>query len=342
MKKIISLIILAFIITSTFGQNAKASINFNKNIEFLGYIIELVDPGENDINHPVRKIIHQFPEDLKQPTLNEILQIAGNIDYSTLIHLMYYLPQFPLAKDYTVSNNLAAHLNYTSKEDYIILNLLVQKTNAFYKVSNFKKVWKGLSNERKKVTQFIKNNKPSNELFHQMEIFYGKEFKEYNIIPSLTLWSAGFGVNDSKKNTANFILGPLKKNYDFNHKTDFLNLTIHEFGHSFVNSIVLENSTTIKKSEKLFTTIKESMKRQGYSNWSTCLIEHFVRAGEIIINEQLGNLDTSNNLLNTYSKERNFKYLPFIVNQLKEYRLKKGFNYKNSVKKTIEDLEYIN
>jgi len=339
MRTIVTIIVLIVFNTFSFGQKEKVTVDFNKNIEFLGYIIDLVDPADNDVNHPIRKIIHQYPEDLKQPDLGEILQIAANIDYSTLIHLMYFLPEFPLDNNYEVPNSLKTLLGYTSKQDGKTLDLLVHKTNSFYKVSKFEQVWNHLSAERKKVTQFIRDNKPKEEVFHYMEAFYGKEFRKYHIIPSLTIWTAGFGVNDSEKNMANFVLGPLRKNYEFDHKQDFLNLTIHEFGHSFVNSVVAANSSTINESEKLFIPLKESMTRQGYSNWLTCLIEHFVRAGEVIVNEQLGNKKASEDLLKEYSEDRDFQYLSFIVEQLKKYRIQENYSYSDAVQKVIEDLK---
>lgn len=339
MRTTVTFIVLALFNILAFGQEERVTVDFNKNIEFLGYIIELVDPADNDVNHPIRKMIHQYPEDIKQPVLGEILQTGENIDYSTLIHMMYFLPEFPLDTNYEVPNSLKILLGYTSEQDGKTLNLLVQKTNNFYKVSKFEQVWNNLLEERKKVTQFIRDNKPKKEVFHYMEAFYGKEFRKYHIIPSLTIWTAGFGVNDSGKNTANFVLGPLRKNYEFDHKQDFLNLTIHEFGHSFVNSVVAANSSTINESEKLFIPLKESMTRQGYSNWLTCLIEHFVRAGEVIVNEQLGNKKASEDLLKAYSKDRDFRYLSFIVKQLKKYRVQENYTYSVSVQKVIEDLK---
>lgn len=339
MRTRVSFITFVLFYILTYGQEQKVTVDFNKNIEFLGYVIELVDPADNDLNHPIRKIIHQYPEDLKQPSLGEILQIGKNIDYSTLIHLMYFLPEFPLENNYKVPNSLKTSLGYTFEQDGIKLDLLVQKTNEFYNVSKYEQVWNNLLKERIKVTQFIEDNKPSKELFQYMEGFYGKEFQKYHIIPSLTLWNAGFGINDTKNHTANFVLGPLRKNYEFDHKQYFLNLTIHEFGHSFVNSVVEDNAATIHETEKLFMPLKESMTRQGYSDWLTCIIEHFVRAGEVIINEQLGNKKASKELSEVYVKDKNYRYLPFIVKQLKKYRYEENHNYVVSVQKVIEDLK---
>ena len=59
---------------------------------------------------------------------------------------------------------------------------------------------------------------------------------------------------------------------------------IHEFGHSFVNPVVDSiPPVDISKTERLFEPIKSAMEKQGYNTWKTCLYEHFVRAGEVVI-----------------------------------------------------------
>lgn len=331
-----------FIIQFNSQSQQKVSINFNKNIELYGYIIELVDPADNDPNHRISKIIHQYPEDAQLESLGKLLEIAGNINYSTLTHLMYYLPKLPLTESFTFSDKIFKVLGYNSEQEKLKINALVNHLNSFYKTSNFEKVWNNLSQERKKVLQLLNKNSPSEKLFLKMERFYHKEFKSYQIVPSLTLWPAGFGVNDFLKNQANFIFGPLKKNYEFNHKQDYLNLTIHEFGHSFVNEVVLENTISIKETKNLFIPIKDNMTKQGYSDWTTCLIEHFVRAGEVIINEKLGNSAESASLLKKYIQDKKYIYLSFIVNKLKKYRIDEQLTYKTAVSKTINDLQLIN
>lgn len=339
MKTRITLIILCCT-SLALGQNKKTSVNFYKNVELLGYIIEIIDPAENDPSHPISKIIHQFPEDKQQKSLKELLQIASNIDYSTLIHLMYFLPEFPLDNNYQVHPLTAKKMGYNTDQEKKELNRLVALTNEFYLDSNFTKVWNQLTLKRQEIQDGIAENRPGRKLFKTMERFYGKKFFRYQFIPSLTLWSAGFGVKDSNKNRANFVFGPLQKNFEFGSKQEFRNLTIHEFGHSFVNPVVLNNSVKIQDTEKLYSPLKKSMTKQGYSNWTTCLIEHFVRASEIIINEELGDHDAAKTLLKNYAENRNFKYLSFIVQQLKTYRNQHRYAYEVAVSRTIGDLKH--
>ena len=130
----------------------------------------------------------------------------------------------------------------------------------------------------------------------------------------------------------------MKKNYVFKDK-GFQSLAIHEFGHSFANLIVLQHEVQIKRTEVLFKALERDMVLQGYSNWESCMIEHFVRAGEVIVMDQLGNQRKSKELLQDYRDNRKFIYIDFIIQKLKEYRFVKKFDYQQSVTATLTDLE---
>ena len=335
MRTITSFIFL-LVSLSIIGQR-KTTISFNKNIEFLGYIIEIADRQDNDPNHQISKIIHQFPGNTQQKVFSELLQIAANIDYSTLIHLAYYLPEFPLESDYSFPEELSNAFGYMTNEEY---NNMIQKLNDFYKFSQFEKIWNDLANEREKTITLINEMKPKDEFFDKMEWFYEKQFQHFNFSPSLTLWPAGFGLTDIEKSIANYIFGPIK-DFQFRNKQSFITHAIHEFGHSFVNAVVLQNAKEILNSSYLFESIEKDIKPQGYSNWETCVIEHFVRAGEVIINEELGHLDESEAVLKEYVNERKWIYLPFIIDKLKHYKLENKMSYKSAVAETIKDLKTI-
>lgn len=64
-------------------------------------------------------------------------------------------------------------------------------------------------------------------------------------------------------------------------------LTIHEFGHSFVNPVVdaLPDSL-FEQSASLFEPIRAAINEQGYNTWHVCVIEHFVRAVELVLSER--------------------------------------------------------
>ena len=77
------------------------------------------------------------------------------------------------------------------------------------------------------------------------------------------------------------------------------------------------------------------MADQGYNTWKASLYEHFVRAGEIIIAEKMGNLERAERLRYNYINKRSFKYIPDILNALKKYDRGAYDNYSETVKKGL-------
>ena len=66
-------------------------------------------------------------------------------------------------------------------------------------------------------------------------------------------------------------------------------VSVHEFGHSFVNPLVdaPDNSEYASLFSYLFRAIEDGMREQGYTDWITCVKEHIVRVGEIRISYML-------------------------------------------------------
>jgi hypothetical protein len=65
-------------------------------------------------------------------------------------------------------------------------------------------------------------------------------------------------------------------------KDAYLFTLVHEFNHSFVNSLIEKNEEAFKNNgERIFDQVKEKMYPQHYGNWKTVLYEALVRAAEI-------------------------------------------------------------
>ncbi|MEN2280597.1 DUF4932 domain-containing protein [Algoriphagus sp. SE2] len=329
----------AFLLWTLFccvGVHAQTiEIRFNKNIELLGYLIELGDPSENDPNHPISIAINQFPEDKNNPALAKLFELGETMDYSTLVQLMYRLPEFPHKEGMEYSDEILSSTAFDPK----LIQSIFEQVNQFSKLSHFDELWDNLEAARSATSSLLDERKPSMELITELERFYGQSYAAYEIVPSLTLWSgSGFGIRSQEENKATFVLGPLVKNYDFTSEV-FSSLTIHEFGHSFVNHIVEENSDIISKTSELFEEIESSMRQQGYTNWPTCVLEHFVRAGEVIIPELMGDHTTSQSNLQYHTIEKDFIYLEYLIDRLKEYRLNQGLLYSEAVSNTMKDFQ---
>ena len=315
--------------TPTKKLNNLVSIQFNKNIELVGYIIHLAEPEDNDPEHPITKELSKWSSNAKQPSLHKIYQLGGSLPYELFIQLFNELPLFPLPDNYTIPTSIAK--KYRSYTDSVTLSTLILEANQFYKTSNFEKIWSNLEVYRKETLKTLEGNAPSKQLLSTMEEFYQQDYDTYHIVPSLTIWPRvgwGFNTVTKQRKKANFVLGPLNKNFDFSNKAGFENLAIHEFGHSFVNHVVLSTSSgAIKATEKLYLPLKDKMTPQGYNNWETCVIEHFVRAGEILVPELLNEPFMNEALMKDYTEKRKFIYLPFIVDKMRDYRITQKVSY---------------
>ncbi|MBC2838347.1 DUF4932 domain-containing protein [Robiginitalea sp. SC105] len=338
MRTLVSLCAFSLIFMAE-AQPKPVEVRFVKNIEFFGYIIELGNPGDNDPDHPVSVAINQYPENRNNETLFEIFSLAGDMQYSSIINLMYHLPEFPLDPGYQLPIQRAMDLGFGSAEEIKAIRTLVNKVNSFYLESQFESIWTSLEPYRAATSGQLEELKPGGTFMEAMESYYGSTFDRYEIVPSLTLWpGGGWAVSSEGSGKATFILGPIRENYIFR-DAGFQTLALHEFGHSFVNHVVLRYGVQLQKTAELFNLVREDMVPQGYSNWKTCMIEHFVRAGEVLVMEQLGDTDRSSELLEDYRDNRKFLYLPFIVEKLRAYRLEGKHSYPEAVRATLSDLE---
>lgn len=342
MRLILSLILLIPVLLSPReeAQQRKVLIQFDKNIELVGYLIHLVDPDDNDPEHPITIELNKYPDDRHHPALANIFALAADLDYGTIIRLLYTLPDFPLSETYMIPDTMLTSLGFESASEHEEIRELITNVQQFSKESGFQKLWVNLKPFRDSTKVLIDENKPSHKLLKLMEEFYQQEFSNYYIIPSLTLWSGpGWGFR-SDSNTATFILGPLTKNYNYSDSDALQTLSIHEFGHSFVNATVLDYSQqVVTETSHLYESIKENMERQGYGNWSTSMVEHFVRSGEVILAEQIGNTNLKEKLLTEFVEDREFIYLPFIVDKLTHYRYQKELSYDDAVMLTLKDFQ---
>jgi hypothetical protein len=92
------------------------------------------------------------------------------------------------------------------------------------------------------------------------------------------------------------------------------------------------------QTELLFEPLKSKMSDQGYNTWKVCIYEHFVRAGEILIAEKLGDTDGAKRLHSEYEQDRKFVYIPAILVELKKYDKGTYKTYYDAVLGAMEEL----
>ena len=221
--------------------------------------------------------------------------------------------------------------------------------NEFYKKINFESYLQGNKNNYGTIISEVEKNVPVN-LIPVMEGFYQKQFSAYYLVPSLNLFpTTGFGKMNKTTNAIYNVLGALGVQsfkstppvLAFDYPDKILGLTVHEFGHSFVNPAIDKvPKDIIEKTKYLYAPIKDAMSSKGYIYWISCLYEHFVKAGEVLIARQLGQNERAEKLMEDNVKEK-FLYLPQIVQQLEIYNdNKKNYkSYDDYIVQVVENLK---
>lgn len=332
-------------LSSTEIGNSTHAINieFNKNIEFLGYVLHIGEPSAEPLQtstHPLRMILDEKRVKLSgEESLHKMFELGADLDYSFFVEL------FTLMDELSDSNEFHIPGDFLQKRavDIDLIREIIEQANIFYHISEFDQFWESSQPWYEKALIEINTIKPEDRWIVAMEQFYQQQFQEYRIIPSLTFWSGpgfGFSAEDVNGSTAYFVLGPLRDDFRFDLRDRLTTLAIHEFGHSFANHL-LESTCAdlIEETVPLFEPISDNMSAQGYPEWSYAINEHFVRAGEVLIPELLNDTVMSESTLKWNTEERSFIYLPFIVERLRNYRITEGLSYGQSIRNTMIDLK---
>ncbi|HVU55451.1 MAG TPA: DUF4932 domain-containing protein [Puia sp.] len=220
--------------------------------------------------------------------------------------------------------------------------------NAFYRAVHFDDYLRDNSHYYALARAEVTRNLPGNDFIPVMEKFYRQQFNTYCLAPSLTLpTSVGFGKTVKKTRTIYNVFAPFSfqrldsvaPDLGFNYPDRIRMLTVHEFGHSFVNPAVdALPQELIRSTEYLYAPIKEEMVRHSYTSWTQCLYEHFVKAGEVIIAEKLGDTVRAGSLLSDFGKT-GFIYVPAIVEVLRKYDKNASLSYKAAVLAAMQKLK---
>lgn len=217
--------------------------------------------------------------------------------------------------------------------------------NAFYRAVHFDDYLRDNRNYYALANAEVVRNLPGDSFIPVMEKFYRQQFNAYCLAPSLTLpTSIGFGKTVQKTRTIYNVFAPFSfQQFDsgaldlgFNYPDRIRTLTVHEFGHSFVNPAVdALPQELIRSTEYLYAPIKEEMVKHSYISWTQCLYEHFVKAGEVIITEKLGDTARAQGLMSDFVNS-GFIYVPAIVEELRKYDKDVTLSYDAAVLATMK------
>ena len=145
--------------------------------------------------------------------------------------------------------------------------------------------------------------------------FYGYKQNSFNIIIqplSIGGYAGWTSTKDGKLDVYDFMVVP-------NDDVEFSNLLVHEFGHSYINPLTQTNINIVNKYNNLFTPIRESMSKQAYGSWDTCVNEHIVRAITYKILYNLFSTKVSQSYIDRDTAS-NFIYIKALSESLEEYK----------------------
>ena len=339
------------------------------DVEFMGFIYHLSglgrDAAANDALVQTERgevpesayravgvgVYEQYRAYEDSPTLAAVLERAGAADLSALLAL--FRGADPVSRPgsaYAVPDDLARSLFPSSDSARARAQELAGLIADFAREVPFDAV---LSERRAcydSMLAQVRASSPDPTLLALMESFYRQDFDAYVLVPSLLLPAGmAFGPKDvgSDGTRVYNVFGPMTAqavgrgecNPGFDSPVRLFELTVHEFGHSFVNHVVSDlPPSLVAGAEHRYGAVADAMRRQGYTNWETVLQEHFVRSGEVLLTRMAGRPSQSEALLRDYVKDRGFAYIPLVVPYLERYAGGHYGSYAEAVAAAVQGL----
>ncbi|MGG5207559.1 DUF4932 domain-containing protein [Chryseobacterium sp. MIQD13] len=357
MKKIVAVFaVLIFTLHFSQKKTSKFSVSHNRNVEtyFLAEILsaehrknnkdfELYKIKECSVYQPiVKKALEKYGSfknsemAVLTAQINDILLEKYGLGNDALMKPLLYHNEFPADKWITAYSFNDNKLTETqNKEVTSLIKNYISKLHDFYVKENIGEFFKENKDFYKSAEAEYNKQIPSG-FTEAMEQFYGEKFNTYTILVSpMMMWpiedNEGRGIGtavDLKLGAKNIyeiaspfvrVEKPEQFGYDNQFQARFL--SVHEFGHSFVNKEVYKNNARIEKFKELFekSNLKETMiKTGGYGDYQTCVAEHLVRLGEIQTARIQKDFERSKKL-EEYHLKNNFIFLPQLEEKINEY-----------------------
>ncbi len=335
----IGLIIVVFIITGCKLQYEKTiQVKINRNVETLFILYSVVDVGIPPLDNTIWKFSENEFREYKQHEAVRLLDtIISRSGIDRPVRLIHHFTQVPKVKQkYPIDSNLLK--SFSSKNNsidgQIIVDEFIRAFSDFYIDANVEAFIDNYEDYYHKALEDVKKNLPPDDFITIMEEYYGKGNKAYILNPSPTQYPGwGFGSRVKVENelliintfgALNELTGDsLEIQYDFDDSDEIRELSVHEFGHSFINPVTEldEVRAIIEEYSYLFNPIKDHMSRIAYREWSTCVTEHIVRLGEIRIAYAMNDSISAERIRIQNVEESKFIYLPFLEKTILEYEM---------------------
>ncbi len=347
--------------------SGKFSVRFNKNVELLGFgyflVFETEDIESKTITLGDEEVLkkdwhsygyhfyRQYQGHAQSESLQRGIALANHLWLDYLISLLLQVDDFPNA---TLPPDIAerAYINFSltgnATEARENASLFLRAMNEFYREVQFDTYFSNSKGYYVAALEEIKSNLPEASFVQHLEDFYGSSFENYVLVPSLTIPKGmGFGIRHQEQVYNVFgafdrqaFLNVEKPDMGFANRTRLRELSVHEFGHSFVGPALQSTpDEAFSATEHLFEPIRQAVDSQGYMDWQTALNEHFVRAGEIQIAQETAPPADVERLKKEYLETRQFIYIPHILKELDAYRTSGSYPYSDAVRRGMDALK---
>lgn len=340
-------------------QPDKFSTDFNKNIEtyFLAEILSIDHRKTNKqweeyklkTCKEYQPIVAKALTDFGNLTQSEIAietaklnDTLGSFGYGNdvMMGILLEQPEFDLLQKPSGFKFSQTHLKNDKKMvlENIISNYL-QILYNFYQTENIDNFYNKNTNFYSGAINEVQTHIPKG-FTEAMEEYHGDNREKYiALVSPMMIWpiednegrGIGATVEKDNKKIVYEIMSPyvqvpvdsIKKNYaqfGFDYQPRARTLTIHEFGHSFVNSELEPFQKQIESSSNLFTDrLKKIMETKGIQNWNVYVIESFVRLGEIRIAEIQNDQKRADFLRNYHIQQEHFLFIPQLEKKIIEF-----------------------
>jgi hypothetical protein len=219
-------------------------------------------------DHPV---IHLFDKLSMRP---------GGLNFSAPSNIMLYTDKsLQLREDIELDDFV---VNRVSGRD--TLQMFLDLIRDFAIQSSFNKFYTEHQDFYKEIVKNTINSLGSTDYITEMETFYGKKQKSYNIV-LVSLYSFhGFGnsllcSNDLREIYNTMGVHSVINNVQFFGDEDYLKYMIrHEFSHPFINPLTEKYWDYIKDYSHNFDSIPEVAKKNVCGDWQECINEFIIRA----------------------------------------------------------------
>ena len=147
----------------------------------------------------------------------------------------------------------------------------------------------------------------------------------YFIVPSPQMPDMALNVSivSDGKLYSYYVQGPLemKKGPDyFIHIGDLVATAFHEFGHTFLEPVLLKHNDLLEKYKHIYKKSKKGMSKLGYRSWHQVFIENLIRATEARLGGKALGEKFSQIVLTVHSK-KGFQLLAILYEITGEYEL---------------------